>query len=392
MKPDATASAGQGAIPSLDGIRAIAVSMVFFAHSGLEHVVPGALGVTIFFVLSGYLITTLMRVEHRRSGRIDFGAFYLRRFLRLIPPLVVVIAAVLLLSALDLIEGDFTPLGLLSVLFYFGNYYVIANDFAGLPAGLGIMWSLAVEEHYYLLYPPLAALLLRLGRVRVSSSVLLALCCGVLVWRCVLVLNGASEAYLTMATDTRVDAILFGCILALVRNPWLEGAPQPMRALDWALVAGCLGLLLGTLLFRDEFFRLTSRYTLQSLAIVPLLYLAVARADSIPFRWLNSRPMAYIGTVSYSIYLSHQVILFMIQRHWPALGWTWTTVFAALLTLAVAELMRRWVEQPCARLRKRLHRERPRARHAPAPAVGEERVAGEGVRELSPAPLRAGPE
>jgi peptidoglycan/LPS O-acetylase OafA/YrhL len=75
-----------GNIPSLDGIRAIAVCVVFFAHSGLEHLIPGGLGVTIFFVLSGYLISTLMRMEHAASGALDFRAFYLRRLLRLMPP------------------------------------------------------------------------------------------------------------------------------------------------------------------------------------------------------------------------------------------------------------------------------------------------------------------
>jgi len=110
------------------------------------------------------------------------------------------------------------------------------------------------------------------------------------------------------------------------------------------------------LMYRDEVFRLTARYTLQSLAIAPLIYLAVARADRLPFRWLNARPLVYIGTISYSIYLSHHVILLGLEKHWPQLGWIWLTLMGAVLTLAVAEPMRRWVEQPCARLRKRLHR------------------------------------
>jgi len=152
-----------GPIPSLDGIRAVAVSLVFFAHAGLEHVVPGGLGVTIFFVLSGFLITTLMRIEHARSGRIHFGGFYLRRLLRLMPPLFIVVAAAAALSAAALIDGGFTFGGLLSALFYLGNYHVIAHDFHGMPAGIGVVWSLAIEEHYYLLFPPLAASARRAG-------------------------------------------------------------------------------------------------------------------------------------------------------------------------------------------------------------------------------------
>jgi peptidoglycan/LPS O-acetylase OafA/YrhL len=346
-----------GAIPSLDGIRALAVGLVFFAHSGFENLVPGGLGVTIFFVLSGYLITTLMRIEHARSGVISYRSFYLRRLLRLMPPLFIVVAAAGLLAAASIIDGGFTPGGLFSALFYFGNYHVILHDFRGMPEGIGLVWSLAIEEHYYLFYPPLAALLLRVGRVGISVGSLSMLCAAVLAWRYWLVFHGASEAYLTMATDTRVDAILIGCLMALLRNPWLDPVPAPKALADWGIAAACVAVLVGTLLYRDEVFRLTARYTLQSLAIAPLIYLAVARADWFPFRWLNARPLVYIGSISYTIYLSHHLILEGLAKHWPQLSWIWLALVGAVLTLAVAEPMRRWVEEPCARLRKRLHRE-----------------------------------
>lgn len=344
-----------GVIPSLDGIRAIAVILVFFAHSGLENFIPGGLGVTIFFVLSGYLITTLMRIEHARSGTINYRNFYLRRLLRLMPPLLIVIAATGLLAALSLINGNFTPSGIFSALFYFGNYHIIANDFQGMPAGIAVVWSLAIEEHYYLFYPPLAALLLRIGRIGLSVSILALLCVVVLAWRYWLVSHGASEAYLTMATDTRVDAILIGCLMALWRNPWLDPVPVQKILNVWWIAALCIAVLIGTLVYRDEVFRLTARYTLQSLAIAPLIYLAVARADRLPFRWLNARPLVYIGTISYTIYLSHHVILLGLDKHWPQLSWIWLTLAGAVLTLALAEPMRRWVEQPCAKLRQMLH-------------------------------------
>lgn len=355
-------------IPSLDGIRAVAVGLVFFAHGGLQNIVPGGLGVTVFFVLSGYLITTLMRREHEASGGIRLGAFYLRRVLRLMPPLFIVVAAAALLSSLGVIGGAFSARGLLSVLFYFGNYHVIAADFAGVPEGLGVVWSLAVEEHYYLLYPPLAIALLRLDRPRAAVALLLALCAGMLAWRCWLALHGAPEHYLTMATDTRADAILFGCVLALRHNPALDPVPAPALLRDAALAAVCVLLLAGSLAYRDEFFRLTARYTLQSLAIAPLIWLAVARAAHAPYRWLNARPLVYLGTISYTIYLSHQLVLYGVERHAPGLGWAMTMALTAALTLAIAEPMRRWVERPCARLRRQLHR--PAAsRLAPAAAL-----------------------
>ncbi|HMH18332.1 MAG TPA: acyltransferase [Burkholderiales bacterium] len=344
-----------GAIPSLDGIRAVAVSLVFFAHSGFDNIVPGGLGVTIFFVLSGYLITTLMRIEHARSGTISYRGFYLRRLLRLMPPLFIVVAVAGLLAAVSVIDGGFTLGSLLAALFYFGNYYVISHDFHGMPAGINVVWSLAIEEHYYLFYPPLAALLLRVGRVKLSVTVLSILCAVVLAWRYWLVLHGGSETYLSMATDTRIDAILIGCIMALLRNPWLDPVPAPRALRDWGIAVVCVAVLAGTLLYRDEVFRLTARYTLQCVAIAPLIYLAVARADCLPFRWLNSKPLVYIGTISYTIYLSHHVILLGLAQHWPQLSWIGLTLASGVLTLAVAESMRRWVEQPCAKLRKRLH-------------------------------------
>jgi peptidoglycan/LPS O-acetylase OafA/YrhL len=358
-------------IPSLDGIRAIAVSLVFFAHSGFQDLVPGGLGVTLFFVLSGYLITTLMRIERSRTGTIRFGNFYLRRLVRLMPPLFVVVAVAGLLAAAAVIGGRFTTGGLLAALFYFGNYFAIAQDFNGFPAGIGVVWSLAIEEHYYLFYPPLAALLLRIGRVGLSVGALSALCAIVLAWRYWLVFHGASEAYLTMATDTRIDAILIGCIMGLAYNPWLDRVAAPNALRDYGAAALCIAVLLATLLYRDDVFRLTARYTLQSVSLAGLLYLAVARSNLLPFRLLNARPLVYIGTVSYTIYLSHDVILSGLAAHRPTWNWLSLTFTGALITLAVAESMRRWVEQPCAALRKRLHRESP-----PRVLVGEPLQAG----------------
>jgi peptidoglycan/LPS O-acetylase OafA/YrhL len=352
----------KGSIPSLDGIRAVAVSLVFFAHSGLERFIPGGLGVTIFFVLSGFLITTLMRLEYAASGTVSFKAFYLRRFLRLMPPLFLVVMLAWLLSTVGLAEGKFSGAGFASVLFYFGNYFIIDQDFSGLPAGLGVMWSLAVEEHYYVFYPPLALLLLKLGRIRFSTGVLGALCLAVLAWRCALALHGASENHLTMATDTRIDAILAGCLLALWRNPWIDRPALKHGGRDAAILVACLALLLATLAIRDDFFRLAVRYSLQSLAIAPLIYLAVANADGLAFRWLNSAPMVYIGKVSYTIYLCHHLLLSLVQYQLPQLNWIGVAVLGALLTLAVAEPMRRYVEEPCARLRSKLHRRQSRTR------------------------------
>ena len=343
-------------IASLDGIRALAVLLVVFAHSGLERIVPGGLGVTVFFVLSGFLITTLMQREYAARGALQLGAFYLRRLLRLMPPLLVVVALAAMLSSLTWIDGRFSKQGLLSVLFYLGNYQVIFTDFGGMPAGIGVVWSLAVEEHFYLLYPPLAVVLLGTQQRRTAVLVLLSLCLLVLAWRCVLYALGASQAYLSMATDIRADAILVGCLMAFWSNPATATPPPRNDRRDRVMAFACVSLLLLTLMVRNDAFRQTLRYSLQSLAIAPLIHLAVARATHAPYRMLSARPLVYLGGVSYTIYLSHQMILDGLHTQWPTLTWAPRLGLGLMLTLALAELMRRAVEAPCAELRRQLHR------------------------------------
>ena len=367
----ATLNVAGGPIPSLDGLRAISVALVFFSHGGLESIVPGTLGVTIFFVLSGFLITTLMREEYTAQGTVSFRAFYLRRFLRLMPPLVIVTAIAVALSLTSGLGSPFTPTGLLSVLCYFSNYFRILHGEIGLPPGLGVTWSLAIEEHYYLLYPPLALALLKFGRPRFSALSLVVLCALILSWRCWLKLHGGSEAHLSMGTDTRVDAILIGCLLAVIKNPWLDPQPVADRARDLTLASACLGLLMATLLWRSDLFRMTFRYTLQCLAIAGLLYLAVARAQLVPFRWLNTRPLMYLGAVSYTVYLSHYLVLVWAQAHVSALGSVAVVAVAAIGTLGIAFVMREWVENPCAALRRRLHHAFVARAPSPPGAVAE---------------------
>lgn len=345
-----------GVIPSLDGVRAVAILLVVVAHAGLEHVVPGGLGVTVFFALSGYLITTLLRLEQARSGTLDLRAFYLRRALRLGPPLLLVVAASALLAAITGSDG-YTREGLLAVLFYYGNYHMILDDFHGVPAGIGVVWSLAVEEHFYLLYPPLALVLMRKRTPALAAATLGAACVAVLAWRSWLARHGASGEYIAMATDTRIDAILAGCMLAFVANPHLAPPRLDVRR-DVLLGGGCIALLLLSLLWRDPLYRFTLRYSVQSVAVCGLLWLAVAYGARVPL--LNTRIAIYLGSVSYSVYLTHQVIDYALLRQWPALPWYAVLVLSLSLSLAVAEPMRRFVEQPCAQLRRRLASSEPR--------------------------------
>ena len=209
-------------IPSLDGIRAISVLIVVLGHSGLEALVPGGLGVTIFFFLSGYLITTLMLTEHKRTGGINILNFYTRRVFRLMPPLLVSLAIAYGLTYAGLLSGGVTSTGLAAQLLYFANYYGLFFDPGNtIPDGTGILWSLAVEEHFYIVYPLLMTLMLGSAlRPRTIGALLGIGCLVVLAWRIHLVQSPGFVSDRTYyASDTRIDSIIYGCILAVVTNP-----------------------------------------------------------------------------------------------------------------------------------------------------------------------------
>ena len=134
-------------VPSLDGMRAIAFFFVFVAHAQPFKALPGGFGVTVFFFLSGYLITSLLRDEARKTGTISLKGFYLRRVLRIFPPCYLTVVLVSTLAAAGILYNRESYVSLVSAFLYFSNYWNIL-DWGNLPAGLGVLWSLAVEEHY----------------------------------------------------------------------------------------------------------------------------------------------------------------------------------------------------------------------------------------------------
>ncbi|TMC09381.1 MAG: acyltransferase [Chloroflexi bacterium] len=370
-------------IPSLDGIRACAVLLVFAAHAlaqaGVTGVLPGEFGVTTFFFLSGYLITTLLRLEHEQSGAISFRAFYLRRVVRIFPPfyLALIIATLLWLVG-GLPQGPAFELdGVAWQALFATNYWVILHGWwTGLAPGTWIFWSLAVEEHFYLAFPLVYVLLLRFVRGRARQALILAGLCGVvLAWRLVLVLAfGAGKDRTYVATDTRIDSILFGCILGIVANPVLGPTRLDHRAWKFVLVPLALVGLLVSFVIRDAWFQETVAYTLQGICLFPLFIAAVRFPLWGPFELLNLAPVKFIGVVSYSIYLVHPSVLYGIS-HWAArLPSVAQDALALALTIGIAYGIYVAVERPAARLRKRLSRalvpERPAVPAAPpTPAV-----------------------
>ncbi|MGL4496058.1 MAG: acyltransferase family protein [Beijerinckiaceae bacterium] len=337
-------------IAGLDGVRAVSILIVMLSHSGLQHVVPGVFGVTIFFFISGYLITTLLLREHARDGHISVRAFYLRRIVRLYPPLLIYLAAMVAFQIVS--QRGVEWWGLLGALFYFGNYlYALAPERIA-PYGAHL-WSLAIEEHFYLVFPFLFALLA--ARTRWLVTVLSVLCILALALRLGYSAAGIrSETYLLVATETRFDSILFGCLTAIAVN-----SQHGERFVEWvthpAVVAGALALIVLSFVYRDAAFRQTWRFTVQGLALVPLVLAVVAaplyRAIQSLF---NSWPMRWTGALSYSLYLWHYVLFDLANHGLPAMPAPLRYAAGWALSFMVALLVFVLIERPLFALRRRL--------------------------------------
>lgn len=343
-------------IPSLDGIRGMAALIVYVSHAGLPDLVPGGFGVTVFFFLSGYLITTLLRVEHERTGAISFSRFYLRRIYRILPPMYIVLLLVMALALSGVLGHQMTWQAVLAQVSHLTNYYYAFVDPYHFVPATSAMWSLAVEEHFYLLFPAALVLLLRKLDLARIAALLLAVCGIVLAWRCFLVVVlGVGPDHTAHATDTRVDSILFGCIMGLWCNPHLDARRITLsRPAAAAILGVCVAMLLVSFLYRSPVFRETLRYSLQGVALFGVFFCAVRHHDWALFSWLDSRPMRALGLISYTFYLSHLPILALLNERTSfdgplraLLGFVGTTAFSALMYVLI--------ERRLGTLRRRLH-------------------------------------
>ncbi|MBN8808852.1 MAG: acyltransferase [Sphingomonas sp.] len=331
-------------IPALDGLRALAIVIVMCSHLGLQQIVPGQFGVTLFFFLSGYLITTLLRQEIEAHGRIDLGRFYLRRIVRILPPMYLTIAFFMVLSAVGLLH----PL----------NWHALPVDFAflsnylpisGTPIGL---WSLAVEEHFYLAFPLLLGLLARRFSFAQCAAIFLALCGVVLVVRLWEVHRLADFSQVNFWTHTRIDSILFGSILALWNNPVADRGDVVSRGTTGYLMAAAL--LLPTFVIRDDAFRQTYRYTVQGLGLM-VLFNTLIRERGWASKLFNNPVTGQIAILSYTLYLVHSGLIAMLV---PADGGHAVArkVIAIALAFVYAIAMHRLVERPLNRWRRKVER------------------------------------
>ena len=354
-------------IPSLDGMRGAAFLLVFFGHAlpaALLRFVPPAFGVTVFFVLSGFLITTLLRKEFDKTGTVSLREFYLRRALRILPPFYIVLVLSSVLTELHVVGGKVTLPAMGAYALHAANYWHIYRGLDEIPGGTGVYWSLSVEEHFYLLFP---MLYWTMRRFKLSSArqlgVIVGLCAAVLVWRLVLV--GVFEAdhdRMYRATDTRVDAILAGCALAVYGNPVLDRTRISHGAWRWiGLPLGAVVLAL-TSVVRQPLFQDAFKGSLQAAALIPFFVVAIRCPKWGPMRLLNTRLMGFIGLLSYGLYLSHRTVLLVVDR-WITSNVALQIPVALAICVAFCYGMYVLVEKPCAGLRKRM----AQAKRAPHP-------------------------
>ena len=329
--------------------------LVFITHTGYQGFVSGDFGVTIFFFLSGFLITTLMRAELDRKGCVNVGHFYLRRALRILPPFYLVVLAANLLALWLYPLGTVYGPAMQAELLFYANYWGIYGINKEAP-GTGVVWSLAVEEHFYLLFPWLYIGMQKWRLPRQRQALLLwGLCALILAWRWILcVYMHANSTRIYLATDTRVDSILFGCALAVWNNPALDAAKLPPSWWKYLLIPAALAALLLCMAFHGALFRNTWYFSIQGAALT-LLFIAAVRFSQWPlFQFLNFRWVSFIGVLSYSLYLVHFVLLLAVKRFWPQ-GQAWQNAMIALAaSMAAASAIYVLIEKPCARLRKLL--------------------------------------
>ena len=328
-------------IPSLDGLRALSIGMVLVGHSiPVSHrnwlvwkvIGNGDMGVSIFFVISGFLITSLLLRERHETGRISLKSFYVRRAFRILPPFYAFLFLIMLLRTTGVL--DFSLQGWTSAFLFLRDYWKSPDWWTGHT------WSLSIEEQFYLLWPACLALagLAKSGKAAVAlivaSPAIRIACHGLLPdvgWQEQLMFH------------MRMDSLMIGCAVALFYD---------RLQINWTWVVPAAIFLFGLSPYLTTrlhgYYLLPLGYSLDNLAIAYLLLYAVRNRGSAFGRVLNHRLMVHVGVISYSLYLWQQLFLGLWPFPWGVLG-----------SFLAAELSWRIVETPALRLRDRLmeHRE-----------------------------------
>ncbi|RZS91290.1 peptidoglycan/LPS O-acetylase OafA/YrhL [Motilibacter rhizosphaerae] len=369
--------------PGLDGVRGLAILLVMVHHAGITALLGGHVGVTVFFTLSGFLITTLLLEERQLTGRIDLAAFYLRRAARLLPALVVVLAVATVSTLVVLGRDGWSAIGwgAGSALLYCSNIIGILEPDVAHVQIFGWAWSLSMEEQFYVVWPSLivAAFLLRRRPLVVLSAVAAVLTVLSVAEKLSMGTPQGWNGHLYLGPDTRGDALLVGCLLGLALHARAgrragsgTGRLRPLVA----GVAGVVGLVLLAGVVHEGLVgdARTYHYGLPATALATVgLVLAVLDAPRSPVaRLLALRPLVRAGQVSYGLYLWNFPLLWFWEHHRGAPITHREAVVWFVATYVVAELSYRLVEQPVIernRAHLRARRERRAGRQPLAPAA-----------------------
>lgn len=337
-------------IPGLDGLRGMAIMLVMLFHTGIPNFRGGFTGVDIFFVLSGFLITSLLLSEATEAGRINLKYFYMRRILRLLPALVLMLIIVTLTAQALNLKGsaytDFT--GGIITLFYSANW---ARAFNLHQMGLlSHTWSLSIEEQFYMLWP--LALIIMLKYVRREKRILsVVLFLSVLSWliRMYLTQSGHTADRIFNGLDTRADALLTGCAAAIIRSMGLW-TKRVSRLKSPAYAGFILPLLI---LFNISWSNHNTFYwvsfLLEFMTAVLILHI-VSDEKSMIKKFLTSKPLVWAGSISYGVYLWHDPV-FEVMRYF---GYSKLSILfsGSIITLGIASVSYYLMEKPLLRLKK----------------------------------------
>ncbi len=357
-------------LPALDGVRAAAVVAVMMFHGGIPFMGGGFMGVDAFFVLSGFLITSLLVGEWRQSLTIKLGSFWARRARRLLPALLLVLLFVAFFASVIVPEGTYSALRLdaLSTLLYVSNWHFVlvgSNYFNETASASPLIhtWSLAVEEQFYLIWPLVVLCVLRFTK---SLKVLLGVCvvaavASAVVMRLLYSPTNINRVYL--GTDTRAQCLFIGCALAvalviITKRHHEEGrlatgqlwrpASERGRALcGVAGIVGAVGAILIWVLFDEtSAFPYTGGFFLVGLCTASVILASVGAPRSVVPRVLSLTPVRYVGRISYGVYIWHWPLFLWINHDRTGLDGYPLFFVRVLVTLAVSALSFHLVERP----------------------------------------------
>ena len=291
-----------GHLDSLDGIRALAIGGVFLLHVDKKYFPGGFLGVDVFFVLSSYLITSILIRERQRQGRVDYSAFYLRRFFRLAPALVLWLALIALPTAILARQASLIPISTTGALLYFNDFLAAFTNKLG--TAYDQSWSLSVEEQFYMVWPFLFAIALgRLTSIGLRRAMIGFVGISIVVWLTI--------GNYVLPTGHLVPLAL-GC-WAACWSIQLRGTSRLTAVLrDSRLALVCIAVFVPALLVNPQGAKGDALTLLVAVAATALLLHCTLNAESLTSRVLASPALRWIGVRSYGIYLYGLTLLILV--------------------------------------------------------------------------------